>query len=217
MAEINSAVGFNNEHNLLIKDVISDPQFKHTDWNKEELKEELQNLRIYIRDHYRREQKSKCAYCKKDVSTISALNCHVEHIAPKSQYEIYMFIPRNLCVACADCNQIKNEKDTIHPLPNGVPRKRYPNSSSAFKIVHPHYDTYEEHIDIFKDRWYIDITDKGHFTIGACKLNQRSAEYGYDEPNELIELAEALTEAKRNKQNALVTIIKKRIRELLDE
>lgn len=213
MADINNAVDFNSEHYLLINEVTSELQFKHTDWNKEELKE----LRIYIREHYRREQKSKCAYCKKDVSTTSALNCHVEHIAPKSKYKGYMFMPQNLCVACADCNQIKNEKDTIHPLPKGKPRKRYPDSSSAFKIFHPHHDKYEEHIDIFKGRWYIDITDKGHFTIGACKLNQRSAEYGYDEPNEFIELAESLTEAKRNKQKSLERTIVERMRVLLDE
>ncbi|QUM90198.1 hypothetical protein HWV03_16015 [Moritella sp. 36] len=217
MAEINAAVLFSTEQAKLINDVISDPLFKHSDWNKEELTKELQDLRSYIRGHYRKEQKEKCAYCQKDLSTVSALNCHVEHIVPKSRYDSFMFETKNLCVACADCNQIKNEKDTLTLLSGNKVRKKYPRSSSGFSIIHPHFDDYEEHIEIYYRKWYIDLTPKGHFTIGACKLNQRGGRYGIEEPDEMIQMAIELQEAKQSKKNILVELIKNRIRDLCDE
>ncbi|HGF4933752.1 TPA: HNH endonuclease [Vibrio parahaemolyticus] len=217
MAGISLAVSFNKEQEMLINEVMSDPLFKHSDWNKEELKKELQELRSYIREHYKKEQKEKCAYCQNDLSTVSALNCHVEHIVPKSRYDSFMFEPKNLCVACADCNQIKNEQDTLTPLSSGKARKQYPRSSSGFHIIHPHFDDYEKHLEIYHGKWYIDLTPKGHFTIGACKLNQRSGRYGIEEPDEMIQLAIELQEAKQAKKHVLVGLIKKRIRELCDE
>jgi hypothetical protein len=37
--------------------------------------------------------------------------------------------------------------------------------------VHPHFDNWEDHIQKFGIR-YTDITDKGAFTINACRLNR---------------------------------------------
>lgn len=216
MADIEKEVVFSKEQKQLIKEIVGDENFSHHDWTKEEQKEALQALRSHIRKHYRIEQKAKCAYCRKDVSVQSASNCHVEHIAPKEMYKKYMFYPKNLCVACADCNSIKCNRDTIKPLSSGE-RKRYPSSSGAFLLVHPHFDDYAEHIDIFRDRWYVDKTKKGHFTIGLCKLNQRSIDFGYLEPDEMMVLAEDLRDAKAKGASHLVDLIKERMRELLDD
>ncbi|MGN2616615.1 HNH endonuclease [Aliivibrio fischeri] len=216
MADIKKKVVFSKEQKTLIEDIVKDESFSHNDWTKVEKKEPLQALRSYIRKHYRTEQMAKCAYCKKDVSVQSASNCQVEHIAPKEKYKDYMFHPKNLCVACADCNAIKWNRDTIKPIKSGE-RKRYPSSSRAFLLVHPHFDDYTDHIDIFSDRWYVDKTKKGHFTIGLCKLNQRSVDFGYFEPDEMMVLAEDLRAAKANGSRQLVGLIKDRIRKLLDD
>ncbi|MFT5760506.1 MAG: hypothetical protein ACI9LM_005293 [Alteromonadaceae bacterium] len=217
MADIKIKVDFDKVQQQLIGSIILDPQFKHTDWNREDYSVELEALRKHIRDHYRTQQHGKCAYCKKDISVTSALNCHVEHIAPKSKHEKFIFDPKNLCIACADCNVIKKEQDTISPLKNGKKRTRYPSSANAFKIIHPHFDNWDDHLKIFGGRWYIDKLPKGNFTIGVCKLNQRSIKYGIDEPNEMVDLAIELTKAKREKNTILIKILKNEINRVIDE
>jgi 5-methylcytosine-specific restriction endonuclease McrA len=174
MPLINNPVRCSTEHTQLIIEKTNDPTFRHSDWGLEE----LQQLRSYIREHYRREQMGTCAYCKNPLSLSTASNAHVEHIAPKSLYFNFIFEPKNLCVICADCNTIKRDQETFSTPPNTVKplqenrqRKTYPRSSSAFLIVHPHFDNWEDHIQKFGIR-YTDITDKGAFTINACRLNR---------------------------------------------
>lgn len=70
-----------------------------------------------------------------------------------------MFEPKNMVLICADCNEIKGS--LIVTKKNDI--KRYPRSSAAFKIVHPHFDKYEE---------YIHITKEGHF-VGKDDLGKR--------------------------------------------
>ncbi|MBO0356366.1 hypothetical protein J0X19_00275 [Hymenobacter sp. BT186] len=128
----------------------------------------------------------------------STLNCHVEHIVPKSKHITFIFEPKNLCVVCAECNTIKKEQETLDiiedtlTLSKGKTRKRYPTVSNAFKIVHPHFDRYQDHIIRLGDYYYVDRTKKGSFTIGACRLNRLLYEFGWQETfhsdNELIEL-----------------------------
>ncbi|EOB2572124.1 HNH endonuclease [Vibrio fluvialis] len=214
--KINS-VAFDQNQTAVIEEVVSSPSFQHTDWNKVELSSELQRLRSHIRSHYRKEQKARCAYCGKDLSVQSAANCHVEHIAPKSLYKEYMFLPQNLCLACADCNEIKGDIDTIKPLPKGKKRKRYPRASSQFKIIHPHFDNYDDHINVFLGNYYIDNTEKGHFTIGICKLNQRLQAYGVYEPDEMMLLAAELSRAKQEHNTVLVKFLRKKMIELCTE
>ena len=180
MADIDTPVVFDDEQSMVIDKKIEEAEFSHKSWNDED----LQSLRAYIRSFYRGQQRGICAYCRKTVSLQSAANCHVEHIAPKSKYPKFMFEPKNLCVACADCNEIKREQETLKEVPdtvvNGGDRKIYPRSSSAFYIVQPHFDNYEDHIEVFNG-YYVDRTSKGHFTIGACKLNRRLRALGWEE------------------------------------
>lgn len=148
--------------------------FSHRSWGCDD----LLPVRSFIRSHYRNEQRGICAYCKERVSTRTADNAHVEHIAPKSLYIDFMFEEKNLCVICADCNVIKRSQETINEIPDTLaarsgtaPRRQYPRSSNAFLIVHPHFDDWDDHIEKFGVR-YTDKTDKGIFTIQACKLNR---------------------------------------------
>lgn len=180
MADINTPVSFEDGFQNLISEKLQDAEFTHKSWSDND----LQTLRSHIRNHYRTQQRGVCAYCKKSVSLQSASNCHVEHIAPKSKYPKFIFEPKNLCVACADCNEIKREQEILSEEPDtvvdGDTRVNYPRSSGAFFIVHPHFDTYDEHIQIFNGH-YVDVTKKGHFTIGACKLNRRLQAFGWEE------------------------------------
>lgn len=180
MPDITTPVSYCDELEILIASIKETENYDHKTWSSAE----LQAIRVHIRNHYRIQQQGICAYCRQRVSLQSAANCHVEHIAPKSKYLHFMFEPKNLCVACADCNEIKREQATLgeepEPIKNGDGRVQYPKVTSAFYIVHPHFDIYDEHIEIFNGH-YVDITDKGHFTIGACKLNRRLRAFGWEE------------------------------------
>ncbi|KXV15621.1 hypothetical protein CR51_02100 [Caballeronia megalochromosomata] len=198
MSEIVEPVSFPPDLETLIERKKADATFTHKDWSCDE----LEPLRSLVRRHYRRVQKGRCAYCRKDVSLTSALNCHVEHIAPKSKYPQFMFEPKNLCVVCADCNEIKREQEVANAEPDTLAsrtgRISYPRSSNGFRIVQPHFDEYSKHILVYRG-FFIDRTDKGNFTIGACKLNRRLREFGWDEKivedGELLEASQEFIEA----------------------
>lgn len=181
MADINLSVALSKKSNDTIKLKLS-TSFFHTNWGDEDLLE----VRKEIRDYYRIEQKGICSYCKQTVSLVAVANCHVEHIVPKSIHLDFTFTPKNLCVICADCNQIKRNQETLgeieETMTNASRRKRYPSSSNAFKIVHPHFDNYDEHILVINGCYIDKGSKKGNFTIGACNLNRKLAVFGW-EPN----------------------------------
>lgn len=179
MADINNAASFSAEHEISIQKVKSTPGFNHKMWSCDE----LEDVRSSIRNHYKTEQKGLCAYCRNPVSLRDALNCHVEHIAPKSIHLNFIFEPKNLCVICSDCNAIKRNQEVLGAIPNTVKIDPilYPRSSGAFLIVHPHFDNWDDHIIIF-GKYYADKSEKGHFTIGACELNRHLRKFGWEPP-----------------------------------
>lgn len=191
MADIEKPVEFSSNVRALVNS-IDIGVFNSDNWGLPEYSE----VRKEARDHYRNEQKGKCAFCKEPVSLRSASNCQVEHIVPKSLHKEFIFTEKNLCVICADCNEIKREQETLKKIENTLKKpakvKLYPRSSGAFKIVHPHFDTYEEHILIVNGLYVDKGSKKGNFTIGACNLNRRLAEFGWEQ--EIVDDSELLTD-----------------------
>lgn len=174
MPLIKSIFSFSRIQKTLVEQKRAHPAFSHLEWGHDD----LQDLRSKIREHYRNEQQGLCAYCKNPISQQSASNAHIEHIAPKSLYIDFIFEPKNLCVVCADCNEIKKNQEvmnevpnTVAPLSKGNTRKKYPKASSSFLIIHPHFDDWDNHILKFGHQ-YTDRSPKGAFTIMACKLNR---------------------------------------------
>lgn len=207
MSKINNPVSFDSNHKTLIKRKLLDVSFKHEDWGNEDLKD----LRKYIRNFYRKEQKSKCVYCKKSISLRSVCNANIEHIAPKSKYVNFLFTPKNLCVACADCNEIKGKKEVF----NKANIINYPRSSSAFKIVHPHFDRWSDYIKITNDGYYVGKDDlgknKGSYTIFICGLNREldslsSSAYttNGNENEALFDMARSMAEGKTLEEKAIL-------------
>lgn len=179
MADIISAIKYSKPIEKIIE-LKTKSIFNHQNWSDDD----LLPVRKEIRDFYRNEQKGICSYCKQVVSITSASNCHIEHIVPKSLHLKFIFTPKNLCVVCADCNEIKKNQETFGEIPETMnkadERTQYPTSSGAFKIVHPHFDIYDEHILIING-YYIDKSSKkGNFTIGACNLNRKLGLLGWE-------------------------------------
>jgi hypothetical protein len=205
MADIEIPISFSEGFKKVINEKLSDPDFKYQDWPNED----LLDLRRYIRNYYR-DLTKKCVYCRKDVSLQSANNCHVEHIISKSSEPLkFIFEPKNLCVLCSDCNEIKKAKEVEDKiLKRNKPYRRYPNSSESFLIVHPHFDNYDDHIFKCEDI-YIDLTPKGSYTMYVCKLNRKIHKFGI-EPILLSQSAlfdlfnEIMNEKNFTKQNMLL-------------
>jgi uncharacterized protein (TIGR02646 family) len=179
MPLINNKIQFTLEEQKQLQSIKATDCFSSSDWGVDWLME----IRSKIRAFYRGEQAGICCYCKNDVSQVSAGNAHIEHIAPKSLYPQFMFEPKNLCVVCCDCNEIKRNKEVINEADDVFSNDvvRYPTASRAFKIVHPHVDEYDEHI-IKRGRMYLDRSDKGAFTIATCKLNRFFHKFDRESP-----------------------------------
>jgi len=178
MADIATPISYCKASKALTKKKLEE-KMPHQDWGSDELLE----LRKEIRSFYRTQQTGMCSFCKQNVSVVSAQNCHIEHLVPKSIHPEFIFIPTNLCVICADCNTIKRDQETLETIPETLSNpkkvKLYPRSSAAFKIVHPHFDCYEDHI-LIVNGYYIDKgSKKGNFTIGACNLNRKLGVFGW--------------------------------------
>lgn len=178
MADIEKPIMYTPEFRTRIIEFMARPDLKSSDWSGDDVKD----IRKYIRDYYRGLTK-KCFYCRKEISLRSVGNCHVEHIIPKSESLHFMFEPKNLCVICSDCNEIKSKKEVVEKLEE-VTRgnkkfKMYPRSSNAFLVVHPHFDNYDDHIHCCGDI-YISKSVKGSYTIHICELNRKIHKYGID-------------------------------------
>lgn len=122
-------------------------------------------VRAEIKEHYITEQNRRCCYCGREYPTDNKAVWDGEHIIAKSIAPHFMFEPHNLAASCKDCNIAKGEVEVrINPT-----RKSFPDQSKHYKIVHPHFDNYHDHI-----RWYGDVvrplSAKGGELVGMCKL-----------------------------------------------
>ncbi|UYC14029.1 HNH endonuclease [Xanthomonas sp. CFBP 8445] len=171
------AIVFSDDAINRISAIRADPAFDHRMWADES----LELVRCEIRDHYRRAQLFRCVYCLNPLAVRAAVGSPVEHIAPKSIYLNYMFEPLNLCVCCPDCNEYKSNRE-VHadpPVKGRVP-VAYPEDPGSFRIVHPHFDDYSEHIRR-AGILYIPFSEKGSYTIYVCNLGRYLNELGMSE------------------------------------
>jgi hypothetical protein len=126
-------------------------------------------LRGQAKDHYIAEQDYMCAYCRKEIATANKAVWDAEHVVCRQKVAGYMFVPQNLAVSCKDCNIAKGQAEV-----RTTTRKKFPDQSKHYLIVHPHFDNYEEHI-----RWVGDIcvpvSAKGTRTLVMCDLTRYTA------------------------------------------
>jgi len=134
----------------------------HDDWYKSIFDEIRENLR----NHLRQEQNNQCCYCCKNLG-FDLKDVDIEHIIPKSEISIFTFHSKNLALSCPACNTIKHDKSVFLKTKS---LKNYPTNSKNIKIVHPHFDTYEEHIAIIDNSIYAAKSLKGSETISICGL-----------------------------------------------
>lgn len=158
-------VEFTNEENEKINRKISEDGFSSESWSSDD----LDDIKKKIKEYYLFEQKNICPYCKQKINSNNGRYWDIEHIIPRSTVPNFMFEPLNLCVSCVDCNLAKSNVR----VSNSKAKQRYPQSSSSFLIIHPHFDDYDDSILVIKAGfYYVALGKKGEKTIELCKLNR---------------------------------------------
>lgn len=134
--------------------------------------ETLTKLRTRVKAYYIAAQNSRCCYCNIQFLTTSHRHWDLEHVASRTRHPRFMFTPLNLAASCPDCNLHKGEKETlVNPK-----RKSYPSDSDSFRIIHPHFDNFGDHI-FEVNLIYVGKTAKGKATIYMCDLLRFAQEY----------------------------------------
>ncbi|WP_318455632.1 HNH endonuclease [Photobacterium leiognathi] len=186
---IDNEVRYSAEQVQLIEHFLERENATGNDWGNEEFSE----IKGTIKNHYKVEQGYKCPYCAVVYPVTHGMVWDIEHIVAKDKKVQFMFEPRNLCVACKDCNGAKSSKEVlVNPT-----RVRFPTRSEDYKIIHPHFDDYHEHINaITPGQFYRPLTEKGEFTIVTCRLLRFYGVVQREQPEqEINDLARVLLNA----------------------
>ncbi|WP_443477956.1 HNH endonuclease [Novosphingobium aerophilum] len=158
---ITLAVKYTLEEQKLIKSTLQDTEFGSKCWGEEK----LEALRSLIKKHYIAQQAYQCCYCRQRLYSNHGRPWDVEHIIAMSLKPKFMFEPQNLAVACVECNQEKRAK----PVTDSK-RVSFPTTADHYAIVHPHFDVWEDHIELEGEATYHSLSKKGSFTIYECDL-----------------------------------------------
>ncbi|PTP81976.1 HNH endonuclease [Vibrio splendidus] len=142
------------------------------------------DVKLRMKKHYISEQGEKCAYCKVDLHTSHGGVWDTEHIIDKDSSPQWTFEPLNLCVSCKDCNQAKGTRSVT----KNTAYKFFPKNKSNYRIVHPHFDKYEDHIEVaVSGVTYRYKSEKGRKTIEVCGLLRYHAQAGRKDVDPMLQ------------------------------
>ena len=148
------------------KQTITDLECKGlTACNWSSRKKYIKSFKNHLKQDMYYKQNKRCAFCRIK-ATIASGAMHCEHIVYKNKHPQWMFHPENLCLACSICNSSKGTTEVLADPQTST----YPTTSEGFKIIHPLYDKYSEHIELLGGVLYKGKTAKGIFTINTCHL-----------------------------------------------
>jgi hypothetical protein len=155
---------------------------------------DLDPIRSRIKQFYLAGQRYRCCYCQRENVVRHGRAWDVEHVISRAANAAFMFEPENLAVACLDCNLAKLDTDILVR-----PRVRFPRTADAYRIVHPHFDEWDDHF-LFGGVVYTPLTAKGAETLKICKLYRFYEIVGKDvlfaHDRRYVELAEGVLFAK---------------------
>ena len=181
---MNSTISFSEEQNYTIEEILQasadDPTLDV--WGCEA----AAVLRKAVKTFGIKSQGNTCCYCKETNNSNNHKVWEVDHILPLSDYAQFAFDPLNLAVSCPDCNTEKSNKK----VSNTKAKKKVPAKSAAYFIVHPHLDTYDQHIKksgiLFAPK-----SKKGRKTIEICGLLRFAEQFVDWEKLEEVDRVEA--------------------------
>ena len=145
------------------KQKIADHYSCADDWTKDS----LNNIKSSLRNHLLVWQLDQCCYCRQKLGH-DQRKSDLEHIVDKSEHWEFGFTPQNIALSCPACNSIKTSQEVL--IDEKVDVSEYPTDGASFKIVHPYYDRYSDHISILAGSVYQSKTKKGSKLIEMCHL-----------------------------------------------
>lgn len=146
-------------------------------------------FKTHLKTNLRTLQSGRCCYCRRHLG--DTRDTHLEHFLEKSTYPGFRFEIVNLGLSCSTCNGnklvafqrisrlVQKRKTrttglpctkTTAPAVLGTHNAGLP-PLTAYRWVHPHHDTYTDHIRIRKSWVYAPHSRKGFRTIRGLKLN----------------------------------------------
>ncbi|WP_223509141.1 HNH endonuclease [Rahnella sp. GSA61A] len=174
----------------------------------------LVEIKEHIKKFYYTAQFHTCVYCKQEIVVKNLSTWDAEHIFPKDKYPQFLLEPKNLCLACKDCNRAKWNQEILLEDCGST----YPNNGNSTKIIHPHFDDYKLHINILKaGSLYHAKTKKGADTISTCGLFRFLGDTSYSDVStdlieKVIETSEAVLES--NDSSLQLALIETAIKDL---
>lgn len=107
----------------------------------------LAAIKVKIREYHLQRHEESCCYCRRSLEGEFNLVIDREHVLPKSTpaYRPLTYTMWNLGVACKRCNMQYKGMKTDFVVSPGVAAE-YENEAN-YRIVHPNFDLYEEHLD----------------------------------------------------------------------
>lgn len=178
-----------------------------------------------LRRHLRVEQKMCCAYCRMPILFDHKSSRHIEHIIPKDLNTKFMFEPRNLVIACSQCNSTKTNKEVYRNNAGSISKDLnvYPSNSNGFIIFHPIYDKFDDFFMIEDNMLILPKNKRAKKTIEVCGLDRVELiieRYQYcsffQEGTRSSNMLASILKAKNiDEINALVESLEKNITELI--
>lgn len=160
---------FNDVDNALFNGVeINDAE----EWKKERYRD----LKKKIKTKYLKDQTDRCAFCRAYVEADGFYE-PLEHIVAKTIKPKWIFNPKNLVVACDPCNNLKHTEKTLSDNYDGG--DDYPESAEFYSVFHPHFDEWNDHLEIEDDMFIRAKDDNGENTINAYKLTRYQVPINY--------------------------------------
>lgn len=171
MLNLSNPVRYTDEEQAFI-DAILKPLGKDG-WDSG--RKEAKNIKNHISTETIIAQGGRCAYCER---ILTKGEVAIEHIAHKGLYGEFTYEPFNLVSSCTCCNSPSNkgQKNTLAGL---IDRENYANNK--FAIVHPYFDTPEEHLKYIDAEHTVfdwnNCSEKGKETIRLFNWNEKWAVY----------------------------------------
>lgn len=163
MNNIFEQIGQTYEFSEAEKQKIADHYRCADDWTKDS----LSDIKNSLREHLRVWQLSQCCYCRQTLES-DQRESDLEHIVDKSGHWKFGFTPQNIALSCPACNSIKTSQEVL--IDEKVDDSEYPADGASFKIVHPYFDRYSDHIAILANSVYQSKSEKGANLIVMCHL-----------------------------------------------
>ena len=150
---------------IVIKNIMNTEITAREKWQHEDFRPVYEKAKLKLLEN----QKRTCFYCQKRLHYITNEDWHIDHIVSIDEDARHVFTEFNLILSCKWCNRRKNSKPVIVKKLTGAV---YSTSAANYRIIHPRYDKYSDHIDILADTLYTGITAKGRYTKDVCNLER---------------------------------------------